>query len=155
MPGNDLSSRWRGAARGEHGHGVRRRNKVKGNKKSGASTENPTPVGRQRQEQTIQEWQEMECETSAHPSCPSCTVYDVGAIASCSAKSCTGCLRLVLRNPLLRLGRGAGLNCCEKCAIPIERRRLHPATSTCDVNVRLSRGPGRNARLSPLIRHCD
>jgi len=71
LPGNDLAAT-----------GVKRRNKVKGNKKSGASTENPTPVGRQRQEQTIQEWQEMECETSAHPSCPSCTVYDVGAIAS-------------------------------------------------------------------------
>lgn len=48
----------------------------------------------------------MECETSAHPSCPSCTVYDVGAIASCSAKSCTGCLRPVLRNPLLLSWRG-------------------------------------------------
>jgi len=71
-----MISRWLGAATG-----VKRRNKVKGNKKSGASTGNPTPVGRQRQEQTIQEWQEMECETSAHPSCPSRTVYDVEAIA--------------------------------------------------------------------------
>lgn len=40
-----------------------------------------------------------------------------------SAKSCIGCLRLVLRNPFLR--RANRLNCFEKCAIPIEYQRLH------------------------------